>query len=204
MAKIIVFDLWETVAKKPYQVLPKLIDHFGIEGTREDNLERYESSVQIAEYHDNEDMAKSFLKAFSLEYNRDNIRFVIQTIKHSTDQCEYMEGMKELVRRLKENYRIALMSNTTNLQFEEGNRRMGLTKLFNHVVLSYNIKAIKPSKKAFKGLMKELRAKEEDIIFIDDMQNNCGAAKLLGINSIVFKDAEQLEKELEKLGIILK
>ena len=52
-------------------------------------------------------------------------------------------------------------------------------------------------------MLTKLQVKGEECIFIDDQVNNLRAARELGIATIQFITAEQLEKDLKKLGVKL-
>ena len=51
--------------------------------------------------------------------------------------------------------------------------------------------------------MDKLKKKPEFIVFVDDKIRNVMAAKRLGIKSILFRNAGELEKKLEKYNIDL-
>ena len=51
-------------------------------------------------------------------------------------------------------------------------------------------------------MIKDSKINPKETIFIDDYKNNIENAEKLGIKGILFKNAEQLEKELNILEII--
>ena len=60
---------------------------------------------------------------------------------------------------------------------------------------------IKPEKEIYEITLKKLDVKPEEAIFIDDKEIHTKGAKKLGINTILFSNAENLIKELQNLGI---
>ena len=60
---------------------------------------------------------------------------------------------------------------------------------------------IKPEKEIYEITLKKLDVKPEEAIFIDDREIHIEGAKKLGINTILFTNAENLTKELQIFGI---
>lgn len=113
------------------------------------------------------------------------------------------QEMIELCEKLKQKgYKLGMLANETyewmNIKRQKGN----LDKLFDVVYSSADLKSAKPEKKAYLKTLGSLKAKPEETIFIDDRERNVLAAEKLGIKSFVFKDIEQLKKDLSKINII--
>ncbi len=60
---------------------------------------------------------------------------------------------------------------------------------------------VKPDMEIYEYVLKELNAKSEECVFIDDKAENIEAAEKLGIHGIVFENKEQLKQDLEELGV---
>ena len=67
------------------------------------------------------------------------------------------------------------------------------------VVFSCEVKEIKPEPEIYKLLLSRYGLKAEESVFLDDREENCEAARKLGIKAIQFHDLKQAAKELEKL-----
>ena len=78
-----------------------------------------------------------------------------------------------------------------------------MENLFQHSFYSHLVQASKMNdeEKIFKLALKEMQKQPENCIFIDDKEKNLIAPKKMGMQTIHFKSAEQLEKELEKLEV---
>ncbi len=108
----------------------------------------------------------------------------------------------KLIQKLKKKYKLAILSNTChdhkNNIFK---RKYKLNKVFRFSVFSCDVKQRKPEAKIFKTMLKKLKTKPKETIFIDDMKKNIAGAKKLGIKTILFKNNKQLIKDLNKLEI---
>ena len=113
------------------------------------------------------------------------------------------QDMTNLVKRLKRNkYKTVVLSNTNELHAQINYKR-GLYSNFDHVFLSNELKIAKPDKKIYRYVLKNLKLKPGECIFIDDKEDNVNVAKKLGIKSIVFEDYNTLIKKLEESRVKL-
>lgn len=75
-----------------------------------------------------------------------------------------------------------------------------LTK-FEGVVVSADVKQIKPDPEIYKTFFTKFNLEPTDCIFIDDRLDNVQTAEDMNMKSIQFKNPEQLKKELSLLGV---
>lgn len=112
-----------------------------------------------------------------------------------------MKGMKEIISKLCVNYNLATIINEGS---EWANYKLdisGFRKYFQKNFISGELGLAKPDLEIYLYVLKKLNAKPEECIFIDDKRENCIAATKLGIKSIIFKNSNQLKKELVKCNI---
>jgi|SRR3989344_4301494 len=109
--------------------------------------------------------------------------------------------VKNLVFKLNKNYKVVYLSNT----FKEHYLIRKKQDVFNGFLFginSYNAKMRKPYRIIYKLMLRKLNLKGEECLFIDDRKDNIKTAKRLKINSILFKNYNQLIKELKKFKVI--
>lgn len=109
----------------------------------------------------------------------------------------------KIVKRLKANkkYCLGLLSNTDAVHVKE-NRKQGFFKDFKIQVMSNEAHMLKPSAKIYKMLLKRMKCKPEETLFVDDQRENVTAARKLGIKAILFESPEQLEKKMKKMKVL--
>ncbi len=112
------------------------------------------------------------------------------------------EGMETLFQTLEKKYKIALATNEGKMLMKYKVEGSGLVQYLSKVIPSYLLREIKPHSNFFKKTLNIIGAQPDECIFIDDMKQNCDAASSLGIKSIQFKDAKQLEAKLTTLHIL--
>jgi len=113
-----------------------------------------------------------------------------------------MEGMENLFQKLEKKYKIALATNEGKVLTKYKVEGSHLIRYLSKIIPSYLLREIKPSIAFYKKTLKIIDAKPEECIFIDDKKENCVAAASLGMTTIQFENAKQLEEELYKLEII--
>lgn len=110
----------------------------------------------------------------------------------------------DFIKNLREKeYKIILLTNSAHSFFERFVfiEHPWFQTLFDDIIISSQVKMIKPYKDIYLYALKKNNLKPEDAIFIDDSKSNILGAKHVGIPSILFKDTKQLKGELLKYNV---
>ncbi|HEX8462602.1 MAG TPA: HAD family phosphatase [Segetibacter sp.] len=115
-----------------------------------------------------------------------------------------IEGAVEIFKRLKESdkYKLYALTNWSNETFPIAQERYSFLNWFDGIVVSGTEKIRKPATAFYKLLLDRYTVQPSEALFIDDNKRNIDAASKLGIDSIHYKNAAELEKELEKRNIL--
>ena len=90
-----------------------------------------------------------------------------------------------------------LLSNQMPLHTEFA-RSKGWFSCFSRLFFSFEIGFAKPSPESYLFVLKALGVRPEDSVFVDDKQENVDGAVSVGMRAVLFKDANQLSRELSK------
>lgn len=101
-------------------------------------------------------------------------------------------------------YRLLGITNWSHETFPYALENFHFLHYFEDIVVSGEVKMIKPNKDIFLHSIERFGIQTRDSIFIDDSLPNIETAKSLGFKVIHFKSAVQLKAELIKFGIFLK
>jgi epoxide hydrolase-like predicted phosphatase len=96
-------------------------------------------------------------------------------------------------------YKTALLSNTELPAvrfFHEQNYNM-----FDLFVFSCVERVMKPQRRIYEITLERLGLRAEQTVFIDDVQDYIRAAKLIGLNTILFERIDQVKHDLVRLGV---
>jgi glucose-1-phosphatase len=103
-----------------------------------------------------------------------------------------------LLNRLKEQYRVFLLSNTNGIHLTYINSRMmpeecagkELDHYFHSAHYSHRMKMRKPDAEIFTQVLEENQLKPEETLFLDDNAGNIGGAAALGIQTVLVKSPD--------------
>ncbi len=111
----------------------------------------------------------------------------------------YLKDNKQLFEQAfelkKQGYKIAILSDQWHLSKEALLSKKN-SKKFDEVVLSCDVGVRKPDLEIYKIILKRLKLKGEEVLFIDNQPWNIEAGKKLGIKGIIFKNNKQMFKQL--------
>ncbi|MEK6887681.1 MAG: HAD-IA family hydrolase, partial [Candidatus Aenigmatarchaeota archaeon] len=108
-----------------------------------------------------------------------------------------------IAKRLKQQgYKVAILSNATEMVKIINNKR-NIFQLFYPSIFSCDVGYMKPQKGIFTILLKRVKMKPAECVYIEDRKEFLVTPRKLGINTLHFKNSLKLEKDLRKLGVIL-
>ena len=98
-------------------------------------------------------------------------------------------------------YRLLLLSNTNAIHFPMLIKNYPLLRHFHATVLSYQVRALKPSPVIYREAIARAQCRPEDCFFTDDIPDYVAAAKREGIDAVQFESCAQIERELRARGV---
>lgn len=104
---------------------------------------------------------------------------------------------------LKNRYKIALLSNINILHFEYVKKTLPVLNTF-QMITSFELGLRKPQSQIYQKALEILGVSPGDCFYTDDRPELIESAKGLGIKGFVFRDSEQLKKDLQGAGINIK
>jgi len=143
------------------------------------------------------EFAKSIIEEFGLPLSEEEfIDGFMNFIKGLYD------GMEDLLKKLSQNYTLALLSNTSELHWSKLCSMYDMESLIKHNFLSYKTGINKPDKEAFLNVIRVLGTKADKILFLDDNQLNVDAARQAGMIAYRVCGYEGVCNVLKELNII--
>ncbi len=97
-----------------------------------------------------------------------------------------------LIRELKSRYRVVLLSNAMSEYLRYALKKCGIADLFDDVIVSAEVKLVKPDPAIFKLALERAGADAKNALMIDDVQKNLDGARAVGIDGYLFRGAEGL------------
>ncbi len=108
----------------------------------------------------------------------------------------------QILKKLKENYRVILLSNTDVMRYGFIKKNFPEMLIFDAYVLSYEEGYMKPNPRIYKAALEKAEVQAAECLFIDDKGDNIDAANALGIKTIHFIERADLAAELRKFNLV--
>ena len=137
----------------------------------------------------------SALLGIKLPYN-DFVKIWNEIFWEDEDTCCLARELKDL------NYRLFLLSNVNRLHFEYIEKKFDIIKIFDELILSFVVGAVKPEYPIFEDVIRRAGGDKASILYIDDREDLVKEALRLGIDSIRFEGAFKLKETMAERGII--
>lgn len=118
--------------------------------------------------------------------------------------CIFTEALlpESLLESLAERYRLVLLSNTNPIHFEMIRATFPHLRHFHQLVLSYEVKAMKPQPEIYCAAIAAARCRADECFFTDDILEYVEGARQSGIDAVQFESREQIERELRTRGLV--
>jgi putative hydrolase of the HAD superfamily len=108
-----------------------------------------------------------------------------------------------LANSLRNNYKIAMLSNINILHYEYLKEGFPVFDIFDEIFISCNMGLVKPDPKIYTQVLEALEVLPEEVFYTDDREELVKSAGSLKIKSFVFKDIKKLRNDLVGSGVVL-
>jgi len=106
-----------------------------------------------------------------------------------------------MLESLSRRYRMLLLSNTNAIHFSMIRERYPFVRHFDDLVLSHEVKAMKPSPVIYREAIARAGCPAEECFFTDDIAAYVEGARKEGIDAVQFVSLEKLQEDLRARGI---
>ncbi len=136
----------------------------------------------------------------SLEVLKTPVDF--KTFKHYWNDIFWEnEGMDALLEQLKKNYPLYLISNTNKMHFDYIKKNFKILRHFKKTFPSHEVGARKPDALIYTRVLKAVKLRPEQTVFVDDKIDFIKGAREVGMYGIRFRNRDQLIRDLKKMGV---
>ena len=191
----IIFDLGAVILNINYQNTIEEFTKLGVNNA----ATFYSKKVQTNLFNQIETgmiSSNKFLKALQKETNNANINQVEQA--WNAMLLDLPEERLHLIKKLKRNHTIFLLSNTNAIHINAFKKQLGdkkwleFCKLFDKMYLSHEVGLRKPDIEIFEYILTEQKLIGEEVFFIDDSPQHIASAKKIGIHCHHLLDNEDI------------
>ena len=122
-----------------------------------------------------------------------------QEIKRMYESQRINPVLVAYISKLHDRVKTGLLTNASEEQLRPVLEQSKLDKIFDSIVMSSVVGLAKPDPRIFELALKRLEVEPAEAVFIDDLRRYTNSARELGINTIVYKNFDQMKSELEPL-----
>lgn len=208
MIKLIVFDLWRTLAHEDLEGKHStsiMLESMKLGFSREKFIELFENSTQTKKWDKKTDAYANLCKHIGLTQDKKNIML----IKKIRDLAEkkikpYSHTISMLKQIKKKGYKIGLLSNSTVFAVAQVKKNTKILEYIDYPLFSFNVGTVKPDLKFFRKILEISGCTPKEAIMIGDKKDaDITPAKKIGMHTILYRDYETLKKDFTKFGIFL-
>jgi len=200
MIKAIIFDFGNVICHFTNDILRQRIAK--ISGKTPEEIKKlvYKDFDITKRYESGQITSEEFYKELS---GICGINVPYQELKtiYSQDKFSRVSGAKELIEKLRKNYKVSLLSNTSEWDWDYMIQVAPEILTLDTITKSYEVGAVKPSPIIYEDALRKLNLRPEECVYTDDIEEYVEAAKSLGFKAFQFTTAEKFEEDLKSIGI---
>jgi len=207
MIKLIIFDLWKTLAYKDVHdsSLKEMLKLTGVKIPKSKFVKIFEESVQTKKWKSEFAAYKNLCDHMGIEHTKENVNLLMKIRDKAEAKAKLFPHTISMLKQLrKKGYKIGLVSNSSVFAVKQLKKKTNLLKYIDYPYFSYDVRVIKPDVKAFRKMLKKAKCRPEEAIMIGDKpKDDIIPEKKMGLNTILFKNYKQLKKDFMKFSIKL-
>lgn len=199
--KAVIFDFGGVLLKwNPHNLFRRHFDN------EHQTVESFLKEINFTEWNSEQDKGRPFSEGIAvLSGQFPQYSHIIHSFQDDWEQSleGTFEESVELLKLLKQNgYPIFGLSNWSAETFPIARKRFDFFELFEGMIISGEVRLIKPDPAIFELCLKMVRKPAHECLFIDDSEKNILTAEHLGFETILFRSPGQLKRELQLRNLL--
>lgn len=200
MIKYIMSDLSEVIMQGYMGVGQELspILNIPVEKIELEKTKNFPLFIKLMEGKLSEDeYIKKFLEITKWNISIEDFKNVVRKVL-----SKKIPGTIEILKELKKDYKLVLLSDNVREWVDYILKVNKDLEIFDYKFFSYELESIKEDNITFVKVLDKIKAKPEEIFFIDDSLENIKSAESIGITGVQFITAKELEQKLKEKLIL--
>lgn len=169
-------------------------------------MDQFLNEIRFYEWNAQQDEGRPFSEAIAVHSERfPHYASLIQAYYDHWEESitGAISGTVDILHKLKQKgYPLYGLSNWSAETFPRARHKYPFFNLFDEIILSGEVKMIKPDPAIFNLLLNKIRRTASECLLIDDSLPNIISADKLGFATIHFSSPEQLHLELQNLNLL--
>jgi putative hydrolase of the HAD superfamily len=187
MIKTIIFDFWGTLVENGvWSPIKQVRNILNIKLPFGEYVVRMEKAMMTSKKESLQEAFKEVCKEFTIDCSNQQMEELIGMWNKSWMLAKPYDEIEEMLKSLKEEYNLILVSNTDSFSLPSVLEKFDLEKYFNKKYLSFEVGMLKNDVKLIPSILEENDIKVKECVFIgDSIHSDMMAAKDAGIKGIL-------------------
>jgi putative hydrolase of the HAD superfamily len=142
------------------------------------------------------ELHEKFEKHFKKTVHSDHLRLAAANI------FSPIQSTIDILQKLRESYAqtlpFVLLSNTNEIHWHHIEQTWSISRFFDHLVLSFEVKSLKPERKIYEHVTKIIGCEPSGIFFVDDVKENIVGARAAGLDAVIYEGELKLRQDLRE------
>lgn len=207
MIKLIIFDLWQTLAYRDVEKgsTTQMLEQTWLSIPKKDFVKIFENSLQTKKRSNKYEAYENLCKNMGLQTTKDNIDLLMNIRDYAESKAkEYPHTIWMLSQLKKLWYKIWLLSNSSIFAIEILKEKTKILDYIDYPLFSFEVGTIKPDLAFFEKMLEITGYKPEEAIMVwDKLDDDVIPPRELGMNAILFENYEQLKSDFASFWIVL-
>jgi putative hydrolase of the HAD superfamily len=195
--KNVVFDLGGVlIAWKPDEIIAGVFDDTDLQALIKREIFQHPDWLEIDKGHLEEtDAIQRFHVRTGIPLTKleELLQFLKQTLTPIPESIELLEELAA------QGVNLYILSNIPVCRFAHIQQVHKYWHHFKGIIISGEIKMLKPDREIFEHLLSEFNLQASETIFVDDMSINVEGAKEAGLHAVLFRDADDCRRRLQSI-----
>lgn len=202
MIKAIIFDCWSTLFYKGASFTGALSNCLKLENN-DDFEKRVGKSLMLSPCLDKFEAANRLLAGFDIIPEKEIINKVAEILGASWNAKPYPHTLETLRELKSKGYKLAIISNSFNLTFEEVVSKYDLAGIFDVIIVSYEVGSRKPDPEIFEICLEKLAVEKDEALMVgDSLQDDIEAAQSFGIKALMLDNKNKHPNYSPRIALI--
>ncbi len=191
MTRAVVFDFGNVICRFDNRIILKRIAENTGKSLQEVDEIFYRASDVILEYERGEVSSDDFFERIRALAGLRMSKEVF--VRAYTDKFNPIPETTRVIQSLRGKYKLGLLSNTSQWDFEHGIKTTDVFPLFDAVTLSFQIHALKPAPEIYQDILDKLNVSPHECVYVDDIEPYVLAARRLDMHAVQYRNGRLAE-----------
>lgn len=188
MIKLIIFDLWKTLAYRdvPRESTAEMLEKTHSSLAPRDFVKLFERCVQTRKWKSKKAAYRFLCEHMDIPVTEENIRILMEIRETAEAQTKLFSYTLSLLKQLKQaGFKIGLLSNSSIFAIDQVKKKTELLDFIDYPLFSFEVGTIKPDPRFYELMLQKAKCKPEEALMIGDKRDDdVLPPKTLGIPAV--------------------